>query len=131
MNVPPQPAPGSRSSFSTGGSPLTDNDAASTQQLTKAFTAHFGEGCVTEAAPQTASEDFSHIPNAFGAPYSYWFLGGVDPSKYQDAVDRGTVQADIRANHSPVFAPVPESTLSMGVRAQVVGALAFLAPLPE
>ncbi len=107
--------------------PLTSNDAAVTDRVTAAFSAHFGADTVQRAAPQTASEDFSRIPDAFGVPYTFWFVGGVDPAEYQRAVDKGTVSQDIPANHSPRFAPVIDPTLTIGVQAQVVAALAYLA----
>lgn len=108
--------------------PLTNNDGPTTHKVTTAFTAHFGQEHVQAAARQPASEDFSHIPEAFGVPYTYWFLGGCDPLTYHEATSRGTVLADIPANHSPAFAPVMDPTLSMGVQAQVAAALAFLEP---
>ena len=55
---------------------------------------------------QTASEDFSDIPTALGAPYTYWGIGGIDPAAYQDAADHGRIDQDIPVNHSPAFAPV-------------------------
>jgi metal-dependent amidase/aminoacylase/carboxypeptidase family protein len=94
--------------------------------VTAAFRAHFGAEAVRTAGRQTASEDFSRIPDAFGVPYTFWLLGGVDPAVYQAAVAKGTVAQDIPANHSPFFAPVIDPTLSMGVQAQVVAALSYL-----
>ncbi|SDT52080.1 hippurate hydrolase [Pseudarthrobacter equi] len=108
--------------------PLTANDAAVTEQVTAAFTSHFGPAAVGHAQPQTASEDFSHIPDAFGVPYTFWLLGGVDPATYRAAESQGTVSRDIPGNHSPFFAPVLDPTLSMGVQAHVVAALSWLAP---
>lgn len=107
--------------------PLTSNDAAVTEQVTAAFAAHFGADTVHRAEPQTASEDFSRIPDAFGVPYTFWLLGGVDPETYQAAVVNGTVSQDIPGNHSPYFSPVMDPTLSMGVQAHVVAALSYLA----
>jgi amidohydrolase len=106
--------------------PLTSNDAAVTTKITAAFTTHFGAAAVQKALPQTASEDFSRIPDAFGVPYTFWLLGGADPETYRAAVGQGTVSRDIPANHSPFFAPVPDPTLSVGVQAQVVAALSCL-----
>lgn len=107
--------------------PLTSNDAPVTDKVTAAFTAHFGADAVHHAQPQTASEDFSRIPDAFGVPYTFWLLGGVDPETYRVAVERGTVSQDIPGNHSPFFAPVIDPTLSMGVQTHVVAALSYLA----
>ena len=75
----------------------------------------------------TASEDFSHIPDAFGTPYSYWGVGCVDPDKYEQALKAGRVEQDIPVNHSEFFAPVIEPTLSIGTQALVVAALTYLA----
>jgi hippurate hydrolase len=107
--------------------PLTSNDAAVTKRVTAAFTAHFGADAVHAAERQTASEDFSRIPDAFGAPYTFWLIGGVDPETYRAAVAKGTATQDIPANHSPFFAPVMDPTLEVGVRAHVVAALSYLA----
>ena len=106
--------------------PLTSNDEAVTERVTRAFTRHFGVDAVGRATPQTASEDFSRIPDAFGVPYTFWLLGGVDPATYGAAVAKGTVAQDIPGNHSPFFAPEIDPTLSMGVQAQVVAALSYL-----
>ena len=107
--------------------PLTSNDAAVTEQVTDAFIAHFGAEKVSRADPQTASEDFSRIPEAFGVPYTFWFLGGIDAELYRAALENGTLARDIPANHSPRFAPVIDPTLSIGVQAQVIAALSYLA----
>lgn len=106
--------------------PLTDNDAGTTDHVTAALHEHFGADAVQTATRQTASEDFSRIPDAFGVPYTYWLLGGADPATYQAAVKSGTVARDIPANHSPFFAPVMDPTLSVGVQAHVVAALSYL-----
>lgn len=107
--------------------PLTDNDPTVNAKVTEAFTEYFGADAVYETKPYTASEDFSRIPNAFGIPYAYWFIGSVAPEKYQRAVEQGTVSQDIPANHSPFFAPEIDPTLENGIRTQVVAALAYLA----
>lgn len=107
--------------------PLTSNDAAVTEKVRAAFLDRFGADSVRQAIPQTASEDFSRIPDAFGVPYTFWLLGGVDPGTYRAAVERGTVARDIPANHSPLFAPVIDPTLSLGVQTHVAAALSYLA----
>jgi amidohydrolase len=107
--------------------PLTDNNAEITEKITSAFRSHFGPEIVFDLGRQTASEDFSDIPNALGTPYTYWGVGGTDPEKYQRAVDAGRVEQDIPVNHSEFFAPVIEPTLSHGTQAVVVAALTYLA----
>lgn len=106
--------------------PLTTNDPEVTARVTDAFGRHFADGVVVPAARQTASEDFSRIPDAFDVPYSYWLLGGADPAAYRSAAEKGTIAQDIPANHSPFFAPVLDPTLSLGVQAHVVAALSYL-----
>ncbi|WP_434592515.1 hypothetical protein [Brevibacterium sp. 1718] len=106
--------------------PLTDNSEAVNDTITAALTEFFGTEAVLEATPATASEDFSELPNAFGIPYAYWFVGSFDAEKYKAAEEAGTVLTDVPANHSPFFAPELEPTLEIATKAQVVGALAYL-----
>jgi amidohydrolase len=107
--------------------PLTDNDAEVTERITNAFKDYFGTETVFDLGRQTASEDFSNIPVAFGTPYSYWGIGGTNPEQYERARKAGRVEQDIPVNHSEFFAPVIEPTLSTGTRALVVAALTYLA----
>jgi hippurate hydrolase len=109
--------------------PATVNDAATTARVRAAFLDYFGQDA-QELDLQSASEDFSDIPNALGVPYSYWGIGGTDPDAYRAAVTAGRVAQDIPVNHSPFFAPVLQPTLDTGTEAMVVAALAWLAPSP-
>src|SRR3954465_1216390 len=61
--------------------PLTDNDADVTGQVAAAFREYFADHA-GDLPQQSASEDFSDIPNALGAPYTYWGIGGIDPETY-------------------------------------------------
>lgn len=105
--------------------PPTVNDQEPTRRVAEAFTAHFGDDAHTVEL-QTASEDMSEIPRAFGAPFTYWALGGIDPELYAEAVRKGTVAQDVPVNHSATFAPVVQPTLDTGVSALTVAALAWL-----
>ncbi|GAA4118358.1 M20 family metallopeptidase [Enteractinococcus coprophilus] len=107
--------------------PLTTNTPDVNTKITEAFTEFFGTDVVYETQPYTASEDFSRLPNAFGIPYTFWFIGSVAPKKYRKAVEAGTVAQDIPANHSPFFAPEIDPTLEIGIQTQVVAALSYLA----
>lgn len=109
-----------------GSFPLTENDKDVTRAVADAFQRHFG-GQYFELDRQSASEDFSDIPNALGVPYTYWGIGGIDAETYAKAEAAGTVMTDIPANHSPNFAPVIQPTLQTGTAAAVVAALAWLA----
>ncbi|GAA4363927.1 M20 family metallopeptidase [Actinomadura verrucosospora] len=108
-----------------GSFPPTVNDSGTTRKVAAAFDDFFGD----RARPlplQTASEDFSQIPKAFGVPITFWGFGGVDPDRYASAARRGTVATDIPANHSAAFAPVIQPTLDTAVQAAVVAPLAYL-----
>jgi hippurate hydrolase len=109
--------------------PLTRNDPAVAATVDAAFRAHFGSEAFT-IGRQSASEDFSRIPDALGVPYGYWGIGGIEPELYAQAEAAGAVSSDIPANHSPKFAPVPGPTLETGTAAIVVAALAWLGQAP-
>ena len=105
--------------------PLTDNDAEVTGRVAAAFADVFGDRAGS-LPQQSASEDFSDIPRALGAPYTYWGIGGTDPDTYRAAAEAGRVAQDIPVNHSASFAPVIQPTLDTGTQALVVAALAWL-----
>lgn len=105
--------------------PPTVNDQATTETVARAFADHFGSDARTTDR-QTASEDMSDIPAAFGIPFTYWGIGGIDPAAHAAAERNGTVAADIPVNHSPTFAPVLQPTLDTGVRALTAAAMAWL-----
>ncbi|MFB7713987.1 M20 family metallopeptidase [Streptomyces sp. NPDC056105] len=106
--------------------PPTINDEAPTRRVAEAFAAHFGDDAHTIDL-QTASEDMSEIPKAFGVPFTYWGIGGIDTVLYSQAAKNGTIAQDIPVNHSPTFAPIVQPTLDTGVSALIVAALAWLA----
>ncbi len=106
--------------------PPTVNDAATTARVHAAFIEHFG-ACAHDLPLQSASEDFSDIPNALGVPYTYWGIGGIDADTCRTARAAGRISQDIPVNHSARFAPVMQPTLGTGTQALVVAALAWLA----
>ncbi|MET9777424.1 M20 family metallopeptidase [Streptomyces sp. NPDC006367] len=105
--------------------PPTVNDEEPTRRVADAFAAYFGDDAHTIGL-QTASEDMSEIPQAFGVPFTYWGLGGTDPKRYAEAEKKGTVAQDVPVNHSALFAPVIQPTLDTGISAVTVAALAWL-----
>lgn len=105
--------------------PLTVNDDAVTDRVHAGFAEFFGSRAATMGA-QAASEDFSDIPTALGAPYTYWAVGGIDAQTYRTAAAADRVSADIPVNHSPRFAPVLQPTLDTGTQALVVAGLSWL-----
>jgi hippurate hydrolase len=106
--------------------PLSDNDAAATARVAKAFAGHFGDHA-TELPQQTVSEDFSKIPDAARVPYCYWGLGFTDRDTYLAAEKDGHLD-DLPTNHSPKFLPPMQPALKTGTEALVAAALAWLAP---
>jgi hippurate hydrolase len=106
--------------------PVTVNDTVTTERVARAFADFFAERAVV-IPQQSASEDFSDIPNALGVPYTYWCIGGIDADIYHRAEQAGRVAEDIPVNHSANFAPVLQPTLNTGTEALVVAALAWLA----
>jgi hippurate hydrolase len=105
--------------------PLTSNDAAVTQRVARAFGDVFGERAVP-LGQQTASEDFSDLPAAFGTAYTYWGIGCIDVDTYRAAEQSGRLAQDVPVNHAPTFAPVVQPTCETGTQALVVAALEWL-----
>lgn len=97
-------------SMQAGGSANVIPDSA---QLQEAFVGRFGAAAVHEMSPQTASEDFSLVPRALGAPSVYWGFGGF------------TAGREPVANHNPGFAPDAQPTLHTGTEALVAAAGAW------
>jgi amidohydrolase len=105
--------------------PLTDNDGTTTERVAQAFREFFGD----RAGPlsqQTASEDFSDVPNALGTPYTYWGVGCIDADTYRTAEQAGRVAQDVPVNHAPNFAPVIQPTCDTGTQALVVATMSWL-----
>lgn len=104
--------------------PLTTNDPDATATVATAFEEYFGRQATT-VPRQSASEDFSEIPNALGVPYTYWSLGGIEAKRWHKAEAAGALDT-VPVNHSPKFAPVIQPTLQTGTAAIAVAALAWL-----
>ena len=108
--------------------PLTENDSAATQRVAAAFRDQFGDQAY-EAAPASASEDFSVFGRAWGVPYVFWFVGGTDPDVYSRAKASRQLNR-IPSNHSPKFAPVIHPTLGTGLQAMLTAVSPWLCAAP-
>ncbi len=108
-----------------GSLPVTVNDRDATLRVKAAFEAGLVAGVIM-AEPFSGSEDFSVLPDAFGAPYVYWGVGGYDAAAWADAEARGTAHLEFAAPHSSTFVPVPQPTLDTGVSALVTATMAWL-----
>jgi amidohydrolase len=105
--------------------PILANDPEATGRTVGALARHFGDEQVSETPLISASEDFGEFGTASGAPSVFWYFGGLDPDYLRKAEQEGRL-AEIPSNHSPIFAPVIEPTLSTGVHALIAGALSWL-----
>jgi amidohydrolase len=117
----PQPATIERTLWA----PVTDNDEGVVASLQPAFDAEFGDD-VVPMERLSGSEDFSELAAAYGAPYAFWFTGGIADDRYAAAEAAGTLLTDIPSNHSPGFVPVLQPTLDTAVRAMTTAVLAHL-----
>ena len=110
--------------------PLVNDPAACTRTLA-GFTAVLGAGRVVDPGQVTGSEDVGVLATAAGVPCVYWILGGADPAAFSGTADLESVTrliASLPSNHSPLYAPVLEPTISTGVAALVAAARTWLSP---
>lgn len=104
--------------------PITVVDNAAMQAIAAVFREHFGAARVIESPnPLAGSEDVGFFGTEAGVPTAFWFWGGYEQQRFEDAAAAGK---PVPSNHSPEFAPVLEPTLSTGVEALTVAALSRL-----
>ena len=111
---------------STTSFPSTWNDPELTKVLAEAFTSHFGSDFDDDIPRVNASEDFSILGTSIDRPCSFWFFGGTEQKKWDEAKKDGTLES-LPVNHSAYFAPAVQPTMTMGVNALLVAAMTFLA----
>ena len=115
--------------FSVHSFPRVVNDPDASDRVHAAFGVKMPQSTVIDPGPVTGSEDVGVLSEAAGAPLVYWLLGGYDPAKFANASsvsEMSNVVAALPSNHSPLFAPVIEPTLSVGVSALHTAALEWL-----
>ena len=111
----------------TSSFPAVSNDQAAVDRTRPAL-----QGIATmvvDPGPVTGSEDVGLLAIAAGVPCVYWLLGGADPAVFEGAADFEEIAlrtAALPSNHSPLFAPVIEPTLTIGVNALVAAAHTWL-----
>jgi amidohydrolase len=103
--------------------PATINDSKMTGVLRTAFKAYFGENLI-DGDPFGASEDFSILATACGAPYLFYMYGCVDERTWDEAVRTGALDR-IPHNHSSFFAPTIQPTMRTAVDAFALAAMTF------
>lgn len=104
--------------------PLTENDPKIVDKLHDAFKPVFGD-IPSVSGMVSGSEDFSDLARPHDIPYAFWFFGGTDEKKWNDAVKNDTVHL-LPHNHSAKFAPVIQPTLKAGSDAMAIAALTCL-----
>jgi len=122
MNLAPPPV----LTFRSGGPPLT-NDHAVVVRAAAAVRQAFGDAFTFTPAeiPATGgADDYTHFVEA-GVPSAYFRIGGTDPAVIARAKAAGE---PVPANHSPLFAPVPEPSIKAGVRVLSVAVLDAMKP---
>jgi hippurate hydrolase len=105
-----------------GGLAIDNNDALVTRTegvLKKAF----GDANVSRMPAMTASEDFSQYVNQ-GVPGMFFFTGVYDPKDVAAAEKGGK---PVAFNHSPYYAPVPESSIKTAAQAMTLAVLNVMA----
>jgi len=111
------------------GFPAVVNDEQAVARTMPALQAAVGPERVFDPGLVTGSEDVGLLATAAGAPCVFWLLGGADPAQFADARSAEAVMArvaELPSNHSPLFAPVIEPTLTTGVGALVAAARTWL-----
>jgi amidohydrolase len=107
--------------------PIMTNHPGATAQVAGALIDRFGSEMVGECPLVQASEDFGEFGVAAGVPSVMWYVGGSDPNLLEAARLEGRLD-QFPGNHSPLFAPVIEPTMSVGIEALLTTSLVWLAP---
>lgn len=106
-----------------GGVGAVVNDAALVQRTVAALQAQLGADHVVQVPPITASEDFS-VLGENGIPSMFFVVGVSDPKDVAASKQPGG--KPLPFNHSPFFAPVPEPSIKVGVRAMTTAVLSAM-----
>ncbi len=107
-----------------GGLAVINSEAVVTR-TEAVLVAAFGKDNVRRVPPISASEDFSAFVNE-GIPSMLFFVGVTDPKEFAEAMKPDG--KSLPFNHSPFFAPVPEPSIKVGVRAMSLAVLNVLGP---
>jgi amidohydrolase len=105
--------------------PILVNDPEATGRTVNALTRHFGDERVIERPAVNASEDFGLFGTAAGVPSVFWTFGGLDPNYLKSLEQEGRLD-ELPVNHSPLFAPMIEPTISTGIEALIAAAFTWL-----
>lgn len=113
----------------TESAPALTNDEQAAERTRRALASVVGPERVFDPGPVTGSEDVGVLATAAGAPIVYWLLGGADPAAFAGASgpeDITRIVASLPSNHSPLYAPVQNPTIQIGVDALTAAAREWL-----
>ncbi len=113
--------------------PPVINDAGAVERLRASFGSEFGAASLLDPGSGTGSEDVGRLATSAGAPCAYWLLGGADPALFKGVTEASAMMRILQtvpSNHSPLYAPVIEPTMRIGVTALVRAAKTFAPPSP-
>ena len=105
--------------------PSTYNDPALADRLAGTFSKLFGAGNVVRLGPSMAADDFGHLALQEGrrVPSLLFNIGVADPQKLEEAKASGN---PLPSPHSPLFAPMAEPSLRVGIKAMTAAVLELL-----
>ncbi len=103
--------------------PATLNDPKLTRRVVGVLRGVLGEANVTERPPIMGGEDFGRFAQS-GAPIFLYFLGSIGQDKYDASVKAGGPV--LPSMHSDGYAPLPEPSITNGVRTMSSAALELL-----
>jgi amidohydrolase len=109
--------------------PAVVNDPAAVERTAQALAAWLGPDRVIDPGVLTGSEDVGILADRAGVPCAFWILGGADPAPFRAATSDAELMEVVRvvpSNHSPLYAPVIDPTLRMGVGALVTAVREWL-----
>lgn len=108
--------------------PVVFNEPEATERTVAAL----GEVAeVFDPGPLMGSEDVGELALAAGAPMVLWEVGCADPEIFARVSSREemlALMADQPVNHSPMFAPVIQPTLDIGIDAMSAAVTKWLPP---
>jgi hippurate hydrolase len=113
----------------TESTPTVTNDAAAVDRTRGALAGVVGADRVIDPGLVTGSEDVGVLATAAGVPIVFWLLGGADPAAFAGASglqDIARIVAGLPSNHSPLYAPVEDPTIRIGVSALSAAAREWL-----
>jgi amidohydrolase len=98
------------------------NDPKLTERVAAALRRRLGNDKVVEMPPKMVAEDFSEYGKA-GVPTMMFFVGAVNPAKYQEAKASGEPLPSLHSSH---FAPDLKPTLETAIEAETAVMLDLL-----